>query len=103
MHVVSTLGNRDLCFLKRPALQGQAQDCQLTDAPCACSPDLAAGWAVNFIQEHKLLVPAAALARAETLVAAREATGTPYNEAAEAVRADPPVGLLDNRATSAVE
>ena len=104
MHVVSTLGNRDLCFFKRPAMQGQAQDCQLTDAPCARSPDLAAGWAVNFIQEHKLLVPAAALERAETLVAAREATGTPYNEAAEAVRAGPPVGLLDNnRATGAVE
>lgn len=85
-------------------LHGQAQDCQLTPAPCACSPDLAAGWAVNFIQEHKLLVPAAALARAETLVAAREATGTPYNEAAEAVRAQPPAGLLANRAvTSAAE
>ncbi|KAK9842222.1 hypothetical protein WJX81_001215 [Elliptochloris bilobata] len=48
-------------------------------------PDLAAGWAVNFIQEHKLLVPAVALARAEALVASQEAGGASYNDAAEAV------------------
>ena len=36
-------------------------------------------------------------------MAAREATGTPYNKAAEAVRAEPPVGLLDDRATCAAE
>ena len=38
-------------------------------------------------------MPMAALARAETLVAAREAAGAPYNEAAEAVRTHLPVCL----------
>ena len=48
-------------------------------------------------------MPVAALAHAEALVAAREATGTAYNEAAEAVRADPRVGLLDDRAARVAE
>jgi len=54
-------------------------------ACCARSPDLTTGWAVHFIQEHKLLLPAAVLPRAEAVVAAREAAGASYNEAAEEV------------------